>query len=49
MHNDVASPQVAMFAHTVRILSVALDGDVYEPSKTMSDGAPLFPTSALAE
>ena len=52
MRNDVASPQVVMFAPTVCVLSVPLDRDVYEPSKTMSDvprgaGALLFLSSAL--
>ena len=36
--NDVASPQVVVFAG-VRVLSVPLDRDMFEPSKTMSDGA----------
>ena len=37
--NDVASAQAGTFARNVGVRSVTLDGDVYEPSGTMSGGA----------
>ena len=37
--DDVASAQAVTFARNVGVRSVTLDGDVYEPSGTMSGGA----------
>ena len=37
--DDAASAQAVTFARNVSVRSVTLDGDVYEPSGTMSGGA----------
>ena len=39
IRDDAASAQAVTFARNVGVRSVTLDGDVYEPSGTMSGGA----------
>jgi structural maintenance of chromosome 2 len=47
--DDAASAQAVTFARNVSVRSVTLDGDVHEPSGTMSDGTAPSRSSLLVQ